>query len=175
MNIKPTVPRVVRFWRRLAWLILAGIALMTPVRGAASEAASHFLLMDSDGDGMPDSWEMIHGLNPNDPADGPQDPDGDHYSNRNEYLAGTDPHSAESVLRFTKIQQIASNEFFLQFKATSNKAYSVVFRADDTFTNWIKIRDFGPAPTNRLVELTNTIPPDMTGQRFYNVVTPPIL
>jgi hypothetical protein len=32
---------------------------------------------DSDGDGIPDSWEAAHGMNPNDPADGNKlDPSG---------------------------------------------------------------------------------------------------
>ncbi len=41
---------------------------------------------DADRDGMPDSWEQAHGLNPNDPADGNGDRDGDGYTNLEEYL-----------------------------------------------------------------------------------------
>ncbi len=41
---------------------------------------------DSDGDGMPDAWEAAHGLNPNDPADGPRDRDNDGFTNLEEYL-----------------------------------------------------------------------------------------
>ena len=43
-------------------------------------------LPDSDRDGMPDDWELLRGLNPNDPADGPGDLDGDGYTNVEEYL-----------------------------------------------------------------------------------------
>jgi pectate lyase len=42
--------------------------------------------LDSDADGMPDSWERRHGLNPHDPADGAGDKDGDGYTNLEEYL-----------------------------------------------------------------------------------------
>ena len=49
--------------------------------------------LDSDGDGMDDVWEALHGLNPNDPADALSDPDGDGVSNIGEYRAGTDPHN----------------------------------------------------------------------------------
>ena len=41
---------------------------------------------DTDQDGMPDYWEIEHGLNPNDPADRNGDFDNDGYSNLEEYL-----------------------------------------------------------------------------------------
>lgn len=46
---------------------------------------------DTDEDGMPDSWELFFGLNPNSAADGPLDADGDGVSNAQEYLLGTSP------------------------------------------------------------------------------------
>ncbi len=42
--------------------------------------------LDSDQDGMPDNWELRKGLNPNNPSDGPEDRNGDGYSNVEEYL-----------------------------------------------------------------------------------------
>jgi cellulose-binding protein len=41
---------------------------------------------DTDGDGMPDKWEIEKALNTNDPADGAADPDGDGYTNLEDYL-----------------------------------------------------------------------------------------
>ncbi|MGQ0810219.1 MAG: hypothetical protein ACT4OO_03225 [Nitrospiraceae bacterium] len=41
---------------------------------------------DTDHDGMPDAWETAHGLNPNDPSDGPQDTNGNGYTNVEEFL-----------------------------------------------------------------------------------------
>jgi pectate lyase len=47
--------------------------------------------VDADRDGMPDAWEQQHGLNPSDPDDRNNDPDGDGYTNLEEFLNGTDP------------------------------------------------------------------------------------
>jgi pectate lyase len=48
-------------------------------------------LKDTDGDGMPDTWETQYGLNPSDASDGNKDADGDGYTNIEEYLNATDP------------------------------------------------------------------------------------
>jgi hypothetical protein len=52
---------------------------------------------DDDNDGMPDDWELEHGLDPllDDAAD---DPDGDDISNINEYNLGIDPNHFEGNL-----------------------------------------------------------------------------
>jgi hypothetical protein len=42
--------------------------------------------LDTDRDGMPDQWESLQGLNPRDPNDSRLDPDGDGYTNVEEYL-----------------------------------------------------------------------------------------
>jgi hypothetical protein len=42
--------------------------------------------VDSDQDGMPDTWERRHGLNPRDASDGTADKDHDGYTNLEEYL-----------------------------------------------------------------------------------------
>ncbi len=47
--------------------------------------------VDSDHDGAPDDWEMLYGLNPNDPVDGAQDVDCDGYTNVEEFLNRTIP------------------------------------------------------------------------------------
>lgn len=67
----------------LAWSELAGPA------GAN--------LVDSDGDGMHDSWETASALDPNDPADAALDRDGDGASNREEYDMATAVGDANST------------------------------------------------------------------------------
>ncbi len=48
-------------------------------------------IIDKDGDGMPDQWEVDNGLNPNDPSDALLDKDGDGFTNIQEYQMETDP------------------------------------------------------------------------------------
>ena len=55
-----------------------------------------FGLLDSDGDGMPDVYEIANGLNPFDPTDASQDPDGDGLTNLQEYQLGTNPRVADT-------------------------------------------------------------------------------
>ncbi len=59
---------------------------------------------DSDGDGLPDWWEFLYGLNPEDAsgnngADG--NPDGDAYSNAEEYANGTHPLVFEGLIPYS--------------------------------------------------------------------------
>ena len=44
--------------------------------------------VDTDGDGMPDEWEIANGLNPNDPSDANKDCTGDGYTNIEKYING---------------------------------------------------------------------------------------
>ncbi len=54
------------------------------------------IVLDGDGDGLPDEWERQHGLNPDDPADAHVDSDQDGFTNMEEYLAKTDPKDPKS-------------------------------------------------------------------------------
>jgi len=49
---------------------------------------------DTDGDGLPDWWEQLYGLDPANGADALVDSDGDGWSNLKEFQLSTDPQSA---------------------------------------------------------------------------------
>ncbi len=53
--------------------------------------------VDSDEDGMPDTYENQYGFDPLDPSDAQQDADGDGLTNLEEYQAGTNPTVADTL------------------------------------------------------------------------------
>jgi hypothetical protein len=96
---------------RLEALVLASLEFGTPA--------------DGDDDGMPDTWEIEHGLNPHDPSDAECDADSDGASNRDEYLAGTDPRSPGSVFKMDPPALLPGGSLRLRFQAAANRAYVV--------------------------------------------------
>jgi len=125
---------------------------------------------DSDGDGMPNDWELSHGLNPNDPADAGADGDQDGLTNLQEYLAGTDPQDAGSTLRLVIAGQQPAAGVAFEFVAMSNRTYQVEYLNLLGGGFWSNLQQVGSAPTNRAVQVMDT--PALEGQRYYRVRTP---
>jgi alpha-tubulin suppressor-like RCC1 family protein/DNA-binding beta-propeller fold protein YncE len=87
------------------------------------------LWIDSDGDGIPDSWMMRYfghatGLAA-DNSRAQDDADGDGMSNLAEYLAGTDPTDPHSYLRINSLTIDGTNGVQVVWGSATNKSYSV--------------------------------------------------
>lgn len=64
--------------------------------------------------------------------------DGDGVSNLQEYLAGTDPTNANSVLKITQVSSDASTgSFTLVFPSVLGKTYTYDYKNELTDANWI--------------------------------------
>ena len=123
-------------------------------------------ILDSDGDGMTDAWEIANGFNKFSAADAAQDADGDGQSNVAEFVAGTDPRNAASVLSATVTS--VTGGFQIHFTAQANKGYSVLYRDSLATGSWVKLTDVAAQASAHPADIT-----DITGvaQRFYRVVT----
>lgn len=97
--------------------------------GALSQNAVLTVLVDTDGDHLPDTWERDNALDPDDPADAALDRDGDGMSALAEYLAGTDPRDPASNLVITTIGA-ANTDLRVRFTTRAGKSYRLE-RADD--------------------------------------------
>jgi len=124
---------------------------------------------DSDGDGMPDPWEIQHGLNPN-LNDANLDPDQDGLTNREEYLAGTDPQDPLSLLRLDWVDWTAS-QITLRFQAMPGKTYSLLRRTTLDLGAWQTLTNIPIQALPKQITITDPTA-GATTQRFYQLLTP---
>ncbi len=152
-------------------LIITNAANPSP--GLSLDPVTLTVLADSDHDGLPDEWELAHGLDKNNPADAQFDSDGDGQTNLQEYLAGTDPQDPMSFLTMRGLSLAReSGGAIIQFEARSNKTYTVQSRYSTTAQAWSKVADFVAYPTNRNLSITNGI--KAARERYYRLATPRI-
>jgi hypothetical protein len=141
----------------------------TPTTNGVSHqpAASVVVLADSDRDGIPDTWESAYELDPNLATDAEDDPDRDTMSNREEYIAGTNPKDDTSYLQVEEV--LPGNSATISFQAVSNRTYTVEYCDDLSSTAWTKLGDVIATATNRTATLIDPAP---SATRFYRIATP---
>lgn len=107
-------------------------AVLTDTNGVEHAVGPAFTLAVSgspdDGDGIPEFWEVMYGLNPG-VDDGGLDPDGDGFSNWQEYIAGTVPTNRASSFRL-----VFSSGTLPLFEGMSGRRYRVEY-CDGLVTN----------------------------------------
>ena len=129
---------------------------------------------DADGDGMPDWWEVVSGLNPTNAADASLDSDGDGASNWQEFIANTDPNNSNSFLHMTAIAMSASGVASVAWSSVQDglaaaRSYDV-YRADTLTggaTNWVLITT--GLPSAGAITTSQDTPADPAGPLFYRV------
>jgi hypothetical protein len=96
-------------------------------------------LIDSDEDGLPDTFELANGLNPLSARDAAADTDGDHLTNLEEFVAGTDPANRKSTLRLSLFLP-RTGGMGIQFASVAGQVYTV--EANDKFPEdeWFPLR-----------------------------------
>jgi hypothetical protein len=136
--------------------------------GAAElNAVDYGLNVDTDGDGMPDDWEIANGLNLTDPSDAAEDSDADGQNNLAEYSAGTDPADPSSVFRILSIlRHPTGTQLTLTWSSVAGRTYQVR-RSNSLQADWQPAGSIvATGPTTSLVLTGIHVP---AGSHFYRI------
>ncbi len=98
---------------------------MVVYAGANTVQLTGLLILDTDGDGMPDWWEDQFGFNKASGGDAALDSDGDGMSNLAEFRAGTDPRNPASSFRVTSLAPAGPGAMMIAWQSVAGKNYTV--------------------------------------------------
>lgn len=115
-------------------------------------------------------WQMLHfGSTDTPPAQASADPDGDGQNNQQEFLAGTLPNDASSVLSLT-ITMLTKDSALLRWPSVPSRNYAL--QASDNLSNdWTSIASF-PAPSSPITEIQHIVP-RIGSRRYFRIVVEP--
>ena len=127
----------------------------------------NLVIVDMDGDGLADSWEMANFGNLS--QNGSGDADGDGRTNLEEYRAGTDPRNPGNYLQSSIAN--SGGSVVVRFTAAPNKSYTVQYKDALTDPTWLKLSDIAPDTSARNLEVGDPLGGSRLN-RFYRVITP---
>jgi hypothetical protein len=122
---------------------------------------------DADADGLPDAWEQAYFGTLS--RDGTGDFDADGLSDRQEFLAGTNPADNASYLK-VDFASTLGGICTLGFSAVSGKTYAVLYRDEVDSGTWLVLTNLPAASTTGPVSVVD---PNLSRPvRIYRIVTP---
>ena len=124
--------------------------------------------IDTDGDGMPDLWELAHGLDPHWAGDADLDYNGNGLTNLEEYWVGTNPREPHPGLLIA-VALDRDGALRLKWTAAAGRAYTVQRQAG-LGQQWENAFLLPPRLATQTVEWVD----DVAGSspRWYRLVTP---
>lgn len=120
---------------------------------------------DQNNNGIPDSWEIANSLRTDIDESG-EDPDGDGFTNWQEYLADTDPHDPQSGAKLSVSPSTNPSEISVSFMTSAKRYYTVEYSEDLGLTDPWKPLNFPFPGTGALAEI---IEPIDGPRRFYRL------
>lgn len=154
----------------LPWhAVLSDLAGRPRVAGASPDMGAYEFqggpVWDSDGDGMPDWWETLYGLNPASSNDAMTHADSDPFCNLHEYIADTIPTDSNSWFGITALNN--SNAWTVSFVSSTGRLYTLIYSASLSDGTWTNVSGQGPRPGAGGVDsMTDTNPASL---RMYGV------
>jgi uncharacterized repeat protein (TIGR01451 family) len=93
--------------------------------------------LDSDGDGIPDDWELAYGLNPTNALDAAWDSDCDGWTNLQEYQAGRNPIVFENM-RLTQPWLTSAGQLVATMEAQPGRRFTV--ETSTNLSSWLPLQ-----------------------------------
>jgi len=148
-------------------------AVVSNISDVATNALAA-LIVDSDGDGMPDTWELAHDLDPAFGLDALLDLDGAGMTNLEEYKAGTNPRDPRSNSRVELIlaPQDSNNTAAITFQAIRGRSYAVQFKDRLDSSVWQTLTSLPPTTADQRLAVQDRSGSEQP-QRFYRLLSPP--